>query len=169
MKIKNFSYKTRIIRLIATIYTVLAALGLIFFTIFVSQKLHYPLWLQCMLIITAILFLYEAIITLIKPIYFSYTDGIFKVGYLLSRHRFTKSEIYGYSTFGYSTRYGFRNAVLLYLNNRKTLELNEILIDGDITMIVQTFLLDIPHYPLKSHKLGVPIVFGRNVSLSIYP
>ena len=109
-----------------------------------------------MLVITALLSLYEAIITLIKPISFSYVDGIFKTGYLLSRHRFTKSEICGYSTFGYSTRYGFRNAVLLYLNNRKTLELNEILIDGDITVIVQTFLLDIPHYPMKNHTLWIP-------------
>ena len=93
---------------------------------------------------------------MIKPISFSYIDGVFKAGYLLSRHRFIKSEIYGYSTFGYSTRYGFRNAVLLYLTNRKTLELNEVLIDGDITMIVQTLLTDIPHYPLKNHTLWLP-------------
>lgn len=166
MMIKKFSYKTRIVGLLATIYIGLAAIGLLFFTLFVSQKLHYPLWLQCILIITALLFLYESIITLIKPISFSFLDGTFKAGYLLSRHRFTKSEIYGYSTFGYSTRYGFRNAVLLYLNNSKTLELNEILIDGDITVIVKMFLVGIPHYPLKNHTLWLPR-FPRSQSRKI--
>lgn len=88
----------------------------------------------------------------IRPISFSYINGIFNTGYFLSSYKFTKSEILRYSTFRYAVRDGFRNAVVRYFNER-TLELNEILIDGDIIGIFQTLLVDMPHYPLRNNTL----------------
>ncbi len=152
MTFSNLHYKTRLLRLLATIYSALVGIGLIIFILFPPEKFLYPLWLKCMLIIAALLFLYDGILSLIKPISFSYTEGIFNAGYLFSGYKFSISEIDGYSKISYATRFGDRNGIVLYFNNSKIFELNEILIDGDFVQMVQILLVDIPHYPLKNHR-----------------
>lgn len=74
-------------------------------------------------------FLFEIIVMLTKPIGLSYHGGSLEAKYLLSKYQFLLSGVNGYSTLQYSTRYGLKNSIVFYLNNGKTVEINEVMME----------------------------------------
>lgn len=149
----DFVFKPHLIRLLATIYAALIGIGLILFILFFSQQYQYPLWLKVLISTAALLVFYEAIAALLKPISWSGINGIHRVRYLASHYEFMLTDIESYRTISYPTRSGIRNGVILYLKNGRTLEINEVLINGDISAIISTAFKQIPRHRQQDQTL----------------
>jgi len=74
--------------------------------------------------------LFEIIVMLTKPLGISYEGNILDAKYLSYQYRFSLDDVSGYSTLHYTTRYGIKNSIVLYLKSGKTVEVNEVMMDS---------------------------------------
>ncbi|MHA4894605.1 hypothetical protein ACXZ1K_07640 [Pedobacter sp. PWIIR3] len=135
----DFVIKPRTFYTAAMIYVTLFGLAFGPFVYYLSRALHYPIWLQVMLYLMALISLYEGLSTLLKPISLSYHDEQFRAGYLISSYTFKINEISGYRSIAYTTKFGIRNGVVLYMKNKRVTELNEVLMNGEISILKNIF------------------------------
>lgn len=149
----DFVFKPHFFRLLGTIYAALVGIGLILFILFFSQQYLYPLWLKVLISTAALLMLYEAISALLKPISWSGINDTYKIRSLLFTYQFNLNDIGSYRSISYPTRSGIRNGVILYLKNGRTLEINEVLINGDISAIISTAFKQIPRHRQQDQTL----------------
>ena len=133
----TFNFRPKTFRLVGAILCFPAGIGLIVFLNLLADALKYPLWLELNLYALAILFFYEGLAMLLKPISL-FCDGCkFEAGYLVSQRQFKLHDIESYSAINYPTRDGLRKGVILHLYGNKVMELNEIIIDGDISILIE--------------------------------
>ncbi|RZK63646.1 MAG: hypothetical protein EOO85_30930 [Pedobacter sp.] len=133
---EDFSFRPANFRLYITIFSVVFAIVLSVIVNFIAVNLKYPFLLEWGLYAFFLLFFYEGMAKLLKPISISYIGGIFRAGYLISHCEFSLSDIESYSTINYPTNYGIKNGVILYLKGNRVVEISEVLIDGDISRLI---------------------------------
>ena len=88
-----------------------------------------PAWLVWLLRCVFSYFLFEIIVMLSKPVALECLGAILNAKYLISAQEFSLLEVAGYSTLHYSTRYGIKNSVVLYLKSGKTIEFSEVMMN----------------------------------------
>lgn len=136
---KDFNLKPGPFKVLGAFFAIPAGVALALFLYFIAAKLNYPLWLKFGLSAFALLLLYEGFAMLLKPISFSFNDGIFRAGYLISNFKFALTDIESYRTLSYPTRYGIKDGVIIKLRNNRVLEINEVLINGKVSVIKDLF------------------------------
>ena len=132
---KDFSLKPDPFKVLGAFLAIPIGIGLALFLYFIAVELNYPIWLKFGISAFALLLLYEGFAMLLKPISFSFNDGIFRAGYLISNFKFAVTDIESYRTLSYPTRYGIKDGVIIKLKNNRVLEINEVLINGKVSVI----------------------------------
>lgn len=132
---KDFSLKPGPFKVLGAFIAIPVGLGLGLFLYFIAIELNYPIWLKFGLFAFALLLLYEGFAMLLKPVSFSFNNGIFRAGYLISNFKFALTDIESYRTLSYPTRYGIKDGVIIKLKNNRVLEIKEVLIDGKVSVI----------------------------------
>lgn len=154
---KNFNFTPGVFKVLRAIFFVLGGAALVLFVSYIAVDLHYPLWLKMGLYTTALLFLYEGMAMLFMPISFSLKDGNFRAGYLISNYKFNVAEIERYTTISYPTRFGVKNSVVIYLKNNRAVEISELLINCDISIIKTVFeQYQFPNIPACNRTIWFP-------------
>ena len=146
---KDFNLKPGPFKVFGAFFAIPVGIGLLLFLYFIAVELNYPLWLKMGLSAFALLLLYEGFAMLLKPISFSLNDGIFRAGYLISNFKFALTDIESYRTLSYPTRYGIKDGVIIKLKNNRVLEINEVLINGKVSVIKDVLK---EHQILRSSK-----------------
>ena len=88
-----------------------------------------PAWFVWLLRVMFCYFLFEIIVMLSKPVALECLGGTLNAKYLISAQEFSLLEVAGYSTLHYTTRYGIKNSVVLYLKSGKTIEFSEVMMN----------------------------------------